>query len=88
MNAGRVLGSTTMADPNEKYEDNAPGPFYVDKGCLICHCCILIAPSIFKESDDQTHARVYKQPETPEEFALARQAIQQCPLNAIGEEQA
>ncbi|GIK53964.1 ferredoxin [bacterium] len=73
-----------MADPNEKWEDNVPGKWYVDKTCIFCGLCPQLAPSNFKESDDGTHDYVYKQPETPEEEAQCEDAMAQCPVQSIG----
>lgn len=78
-----------MADPNERFENNVPGPFYVDKSCLWCGSCAQIAPAIFSTGDDTpdgSHAWVHKQPETLEEVALARKAIAWCPHQSIGED--
>ena len=75
-----------MADRNEKWEDNVAGRFYVDKECILCSLCVDIAPSCFKESDDGDHDVVYKQPEGEEELAEAVDAVEQCPVNAIGDD--
>jgi ferredoxin len=73
-----------MADVTEKYADNVPGPFYVDKQCILCHLCSDIAPSHFKESADGDHDFVHTQPQTDEEIALCIEAMEQCPVEAIG----
>ena len=52
-----------MADLNEKWEDNVPGKFYVDKECILCSLCSDLAPNNFKESGEGDHDIVYKQPE-------------------------
>ncbi len=73
-----------MADPNEKWEDNVAGKWYVDKTCIFCGLCPQLAPNNFKESDDGTHDYVYKQPETPEEIAQCEDATAQCPVRSLG----
>lgn len=73
-----------MADVNEKYADNVPGAFYVDKQCILCHLCSDIAPDHFKESEDGDHDFVHTQPETDEQIALCIEAMEQCPVEAIG----
>lgn len=73
-----------MADVNDKYDDNVPGPFYVDKQCILCHLCSDIAPDFFKESPDGDHDFVHKQPESDEDIALCIEAMEQCPVEAIG----
>ena len=66
-----------MADKNDKYADNVPGPFYVDRQCILCHLCSDIAPAHFKESEDGDHDFVHTQPGTDEEIALCIEAMEQ-----------
>tara|TARA_R100000687_G_C6363479_1_gene124561 strand:- start:94 stop:324 length:231 start_codon:yes stop_codon:yes gene_type:complete len=75
-----------MADSNNKWEDNTAGSFYVDKDCIICTLCADLAPHSFKESKDETHDHVYKQPETDQELQAAKDAMEQCPVDAIGDD--
>lgn len=75
-----------MADINEKWEDNVPGKYYVDKSCILCNLCSEIAPNNFKESDDGDHNIVSKQPENEEEEALVKDSIEQCPTESIGDD--
>ena len=42
------------------------------------------APANFKRNDDGGHSFVYKQPESPEEEALCKEAMEGCPVEAIG----
>jgi ferredoxin len=73
-----------MADPNEKWGDNVPGKFYVDKECILCSLCCDLAPNNFKESGEGDHDIVYKQPEGEEELKQCADALEQCPVEAIG----
>ena len=73
-----------MADVNDKYDDNVAGAFYVDRQCILCHLCSDIAPAHFKESPDGDHDFVHTQPTTDEEIALCIEAMEQCPVEAIG----
>ncbi|MDP6336960.1 MAG: ferredoxin, partial [Verrucomicrobiota bacterium] len=41
-----------MADVDSKYEDNAPGKFYVDEECIDCDLCRETAPNCFNRNDD------------------------------------
>ena len=75
-----------MADKNEKYKDNAPGKFYVDRECIFCNVCANAAPKNFKISDDGTHDVVYKQPENEEEEDECYEALELCPVYAIGDD--
>ncbi len=73
-----------MADKSRRYELNAPGPFYVDRECISCDACILAAPDHFVMHEDGSHAYVCKQPQTDIEFENCRNAMEGCPVEAIG----
>lgn len=73
-----------MASPEEKFDDNVAGAWYVDKQCILCSLCCEIAPKNFKESAGGDHDFVYKQPESPEELQQCAEAKDQCPVEAIG----
>lgn len=75
-----------MADIDERWEDNAPGKYYVDKTCILCSLCVEIAPENFKESDDGDHDIVYKQPENEEEESKVKEAMENCPVECIGDD--
>jgi len=73
-----------MADVANKYSDNVEGKFFVDDQCIDCDLCRETAPANFKRNDDGGHSYVFKQPETPEEEALSQEAMDGCPVEAIG----
>ena len=75
-----------MADPNDRWEDNAPGSWYIDKSCILCGLCVELAPENFKESDDGDHDIVYKQPDNEQELEQVREAKDQCPTESIGDD--
>ena len=61
----------------------APGRYYVDcDTCLDHECCFDAAPNNFR-MDEHLTAYVFKQPNTSEEEAQCRQALQECPVAAI-----
>jgi ferredoxin len=74
-----------MADAANKYAENVDGKFYVDDQCIDCDLCRETAPANFKRNDDGGHSYVYKQPESPEEEALCKEAMEGCPVEAIGD---
>jgi ferredoxin len=74
----------TMADAANKYPENVAGKFYVDDQCIDCDLCRETAPANFKRNDDGGHSYVYKQSETPEEEGLCKEAMEGCPVEAIG----
>jgi len=73
-----------MAEVAEKWEDNIQGAWYVDKSCILCSLCVDLAPNNFKESEAGDHDMVFKQPEGEEELAQSNEAMEQCPVEAIG----
>jgi ferredoxin len=73
-----------MADKSKKFDDNLPGRFYVDKECIMCDACILAAPDHFKMNEDDGHAYVVKQPSSEVEEAQCKEAMEGCPVEAIG----
>src|SRR6476660_6282292 len=73
-----------MADVANRYPDNTPGKFYVDNQCIDCDLCRETAPNNFKRNDDGGFSFVYKQAETPEEEAQCKEAMEGCPVEAIG----
>ena len=56
-----------MADIDEKYSDNVPGPYYVDTQCIDCDLCRETAPDNFTRQKDEGYSYVYKQPENFDE---------------------
>jgi ferredoxin len=77
-----------MAFLEDKLPDNVPGKFYVDRQCIDCDVCRDTSPANFTRNDENGYSYVYKQPETPEEFALCREAVDACPVEAIGDDAA
>ena len=77
-----------MANADEKWEDNVGGGWYVDKECILCSLCVDVAPDNFRESDDGDHDVVYKQPENDEELENCQKAMEECPVDAIGNDAA
>jgi ferredoxin len=73
-----------MAFPNDKLPENVAGKFYVDSQCIDCDVCRDTSPANFRRNDENGYSYVYKQPETPEEFELCREAFNACPVEAIG----
>ncbi|MDR1789517.1 MAG: ferredoxin [Opitutaceae bacterium] len=73
-----------MANKAEKWEQNAPGKFYVDQQCIDCDLCRETAAGFFVRSDEGGYTYVAKQPETEEETALCTEALEGCPVEAIG----
>jgi ferredoxin len=75
-----------MAELQDRVAENVVGKFYVDGQCIDCDVCRDTSPSNFTRYDDNGYSYVYKQPETPEEFALCEEARDACPVEAIGDD--
>lgn len=75
-----------MADPDDKVESNVPGRYYVDASCIDCDVCRETAPDNFRANEDEGYSYVFKQPENDEEEALVQQAMEECPVEAIGDD--
>ena len=74
----------TMATKEDKYEDNAGGKYYCDTECIDCDLCRETAPENFTRNEDGGYSYVVKQPENEEEEALCIEAMEGCPVEAIG----
>jgi ferredoxin len=77
-----------MANLADKYSENVAGKFYVDTQCIDCDLCRETAPSNFTRQDDGGYSYVYKQPSSPEEEAQCKEAMEGCPVEAIGSDAA
>ena len=84
-----------MSDPQNIWEDNIRGAaeiggkklsFYVDMECILCSVCSDAAPANFRMSDDEDHDICYKQPTDDEELAQCYEALENCPVEAIGDD--
>ncbi len=75
-----------MAVLANKYTDNVAGKYYVDDQCIDCDLCRETAPNNFTRNEDGGYSYVYKQPSTPEEEAQCKEAMEGCPVEAIGQD--
>lgn len=75
-----------MAEVENKYEDNVGGKFYVDDQCIDCDLCRETAPDHFKRNDDGGYSFLYNQPTNDDEANLCKEAMEGCPVEAIGED--
>ena len=66
-----------------KFEDNVPGAWHVNEECITCGVCAEAAPENFRLSGDGDHNIVFKQPSSPEELEQAKEAMEECPVEAI-----
>ena len=75
-----------MADKDDRVDENVEGSFYVDSTCIDCDACRDVAPGFFKRGNDNGYSYVYNQPTTAEERELCMAALEDCPVEAIGDD--
>ena len=75
-----------MADPKNRYAENATGKYYVDSQCIDCDVCRVTAPANFRREEDKGFSYVFRQPGNPEEEAQCQEAKDCCPVEAIGDD--
>ena len=74
-----------MADLSERYQDNVNGRYFVDEQCIDCNLCREEAPKNFTRQEEEGYSYVYKQPENEEEEEMCKNAMEGCPVEAIGD---
>lgn len=75
-----------MALLEDRLQLNVPGRFYVDHQCIDCDLCRQAAPANFGRSDSEGYSYVFRQPETPDEVEQCAEALDDCPVEAIGDD--
>lgn len=73
-----------MAKKNKKYAKNVSGKYYVDQSCIACDSCTAIASDFFKMNDEEGYAYVQAQPILKEDTNQCEDALEACPVFAIG----
>lgn len=74
-----------MAILAKRFSKNAPGRYYIDAECIDCNLCRTIAPDIFKWEQDE-YSYVGRQPKDKKEEQRCREALEECPVSAIGDD--
>ena len=67
----------------EKLPNNVPGKYYTTEECDGCAYCAAVAPDNFEFDKPTNTYFVGKQPEDQEEEGLVRDAMEDCPVDAI-----
>jgi len=75
-----------MADPKDKVPESVPGKYYVDSQCIDCDVCRVTAPQNFQRNEDRGYSYVSSQPCSAEEDAQCQEAMDSCPVEAIGKD--
>ena len=75
-----------MADRKDRVLENVAGKFYVDTQCIDCDVCRVTAPANFQRNEEKGYSYVFRQPSTSEEEAACQEAMDCCPVEAIGQD--
>ncbi len=75
-----------MADSSQKVFENVPGRYYVDVTCIDCDLCRETAPENFTRQDDEGYSYLVRQPNGPAQEAACLAAMEECPVEAIGDD--
>jgi ferredoxin len=78
--------SGIMADKADKWPENVKGKFYVDEQCIDCDLCRETAPDFFTRNEDGGYSFVYKQPVSEDDIEQCMEALEGCPVEAIGDD--
>lgn len=69
-----------------KNTSKRPRQIYVDSSCIDCDLCRETAPENFGRDDDEGVSYVKKQPDNDEELSACEEALEGCPVEAIGDD--
>jgi ferredoxin len=75
-----------MADPRDRVAGSVAGKYYVDTQCIDCDVCRVTAPANFLRDEDLGFSFVSRQPANADEEAQCQEAMDCCPVEAIGED--
>lgn len=73
-----------MANPGDKLSENVAGRYYVDVQCIDCDVCRVTAPANFQRDEAKGYSYVFRQPANPDEETRCQEAMDSCPVEAIG----
>ncbi len=75
----------SMAELEYKNKDNVKGRYFVDEECIDCDLCREVAPNCFVRNNEEGYSYVFKQPDNEEDEAFCKEAMDNCPVEAIGD---
>ena len=73
-----------MANPEDRWPENVSGRFYVDEQSIDCDLSRELAPKYFLRQDENCYYYVYSQPDSGEGMEECAEAMDSCPVEAIG----
>ncbi len=71
---------------NHRLPMNTPGKYYVTEDCDGCAYCASVAPENFDFDKVTNTYYVARQPKTGPEVEFVREAMEDCPIDAIRED--
>ena len=74
-------------DPERRLPNNVPGKYYVSDDCDGCAYCASVAPENFDFDKGSNTYFVARQPSSSEEMEFVREAMDDCPVDAIREQE-
>jgi ferredoxin len=75
-----------VPDLAQRVSENVPGRYYVDATCIDCDLCRETAPLNFTRKDADGYSYVFHQPEDAAQEAACLAALEECPVEAIGDD--
>lgn len=75
-----------MANVRDKLPENVSGRYYVDSQCIDCDVCRVTAPANFQRDAEKGYSYVFLQPASPQEEVQCQEAMDSCPVEAIGDD--
>jgi ferredoxin len=76
-------GETMSAESTRRLPQNVSGKFFTTEECDGCAYCASIAPDNFDFEKSSNRYFVSRQPKTAEEEEYMREAVEDCPVDAI-----
>lgn len=73
-----------MALLADRVPENVDGPYFVDLNCIDCDTCRCIGPDHFERSAKNGYSYVCLQPRDEDEEDILEEAMDCCPVGAIG----
>ena len=73
----------TMEERAAKLPNNVPGDYYVSEDCDGCAYCGMVAPVNFEFDKPTNTYFITRQPQTEGEAEMVREAMEDCPVDAI-----
>lgn len=68
---------------SKRLPNNVPGRYYTTEECDGCAYCASVAPENFDYEKNTNTYFVSRQPASPEEEEFVREAVEDCPVDAI-----